>query len=209
MSHVFEHLYNPREFVENIHLSNVNSVYISIPNMIKSIVMCLSNILHNEHTFYIDKILIEWLFSQYGYFITDYYEFKNHSLFFRFQKTSGIEPKKLQKRPEIVEKINNIFMTDCSRLRDIIIKPNSYLIPAGLYGQFLFYFSPKNNILGYIDNDDTKHNKRVYGTPYYVHPFNQLLKHESCTVYILAGPYKDEIVKQIKSYDKDIEIIEL
>lgn len=210
MSHVFEHLFNPREFIENINKSNVKSIYISIPNMMKLIELEVSNILHNEHTFYIDKLLLEWLFSQYGYSLLNYYEFKNHSLFFHFQKQEKADIKiPLINRPEIIEKIHKIFLNDSLRLENIIIKPNSFIIPAGLFGQFIVYSCKPENIIGFLDNDTMKHNKRVYGTSYYVYPFDEIMNHENIIIYILAGPYKDEIIKQLNSYKKKIQIIEL
>lgn len=208
LSHVFEHLYNPRQFVANISASNVYSIYISIPNMFKLIDLKTSNVLHNEHTFYIDKSLIEWLFAQYGYTLCNYYEFKHHSLFFLFQQGKTNTNMNLENKSAIAEKIKNLFDEDAGRLKNIKIKENSFIMPAGLFGQFLYYIcSPK--ILGFIDNDITKQNKRVYGTPYFVYSLENAVNLNPTAIYILAGPYKTEIVHQINSTNKNIEIIEL
>ena len=213
MSHVFEHLYNPRKFIENIHNSGINSIYISIPNMASLLESNTPNVLHNEHTFYIDTQLIEWLFAQYNYRLVAYYEFKSHSLFFHFKKNI-VQPIQLsiETRPEIKENISNIFMKDSLRFKNIKCNPKSFITPAGLYGQFLAYsLNPSNssNIIGFLDNDTTKHNKRVYGTPYYVYPFSEILNHDDITIYILAGPYKNELISQIQSYKTHVTIVEL
>lgn len=207
MSHVFEHLYNPRAFIENMHSANIRSVYISIPNMEELIAMGSSCVLHNEHTFYIDKVFMEWLFSQYGYVLSDYYEFKRHSLFFHFQKGSDRKPMQLVSRPDLVERIHAL-LKDSARFQAITLKPNSFIIPAGLFGQLLVH-STAASILGFIDNDSAKQKKRVYGTPYYVYPFDELLNHTNVTVYILAGPYTEELVRQLQQYGRNIEIIVL
>ena len=211
LSHVFEHLFNPRKFVESLSNSNVESIYISIPNMAKLLDTNTSNILHNEHTFYIDKVIIEWLFSQYNYQLSDYYEFRNHSIFLHFVKKHTYLEQSIEliRRPEISEKIYKLFKEDGNRLKNIKIKDNSFIIPAGLYGQFIIYSCNPSNIRGFLDNDRTKQNQRVYGTPYTVFSFDEILKYDNLTIYILAGPYKNELIQQINSYNKNIEIIEL
>lgn len=210
MSHVFEHLYNPRQFVENIHSRDVQIIYISIPNMMHLVRSGSSTILHNEHTFFIDKILTEWLFSQYGYTLVKYSEFINHSLFFKFQKnTKSQAPLSLVKRPEIVKDIYTLFVNDSLRFSNIQIQPYSFILPAGLFGQFVIHACSPKNIIGFIDNDSTKHNKRVYGTPYNVYPFEELKRYNMCTIYILAGPYKEELIHQIHQYNNTCKIIEL
>jgi hypothetical protein len=206
MSHVFEHLYNPRKFVENISISNIDSIYISIPNMPHLLETKNINILHNEHTYYIDKIYIEWLFSQYNYTLVDYYEFNNHSLFFNFKQTDVVNKYDITNRPKLAENINTILNSQV--LRDVQIKPGSFVIPAGLFGQMLYHIT-NMNIAGFIDNDRMKQGFRVYGTPYVVFGFDEILRHDNITVYIFAGPYAKEIIKQLHGYSKHIEIIEL
>lgn len=207
MSHVFEHLFHPRKFVEKIYASGVNSVFISIPNMERLLQLHNPNLIHNEHTFYVDKINIQWLFSQYKYELTDYYEFKNHSLFLKFSRNEAQAPLELPNRPALANAISReLFVNPFS---SIDIKPNSFIIPAGLYGQMLYYYT-KAKFLGYIDNDTSKQNYRVYGTPYNVYSFDILAKHQNIAVYLLAGPYNIELRKQIELLGRnDIEIIVL
>jgi len=206
MSHVFEHLFNPRKFVERIHASQVESVYISIPHMERYVALCIPNLLHNEHTYYLDRTNVQWLFSQYDYELCDTYEFKNHSLFLKFIRKEGLEPLTLPNRPDIAEKINSQLRKN--PFENVLLKPNSFIIPAGLYGQ-IGYYNSKSPILGYIDNDITKQGHRVYGTPYFVYSFDKLLSYSNITVYLVAGLYNPELKRQIESLNRQIEIIEL
>jgi hypothetical protein len=206
MSHVFEHLFNPRLFIERIDSSEIESLYISIPNMKRMVELNTPNIIHNEHTYYVDSVNLEWLFSQYNYELCEVDEFKEHSLFFHFRRNTQVRRQILQDRPEIAKSM--CFQIENMNFKSIDIKPNSFIIPAGLYGQILYYYK-QPNILGFIDNDKTKQNHRVYGTPHYVYDFNILLKHDKATIYLLAGPYNSEIKKQIQILNTNVEIIEL
>ena len=203
MSHVFEHLLNPRKFLENINKCEVESVYISIPIM--ESIFALSN----EHTFYIDKYFIEYLFSNYNYQLSDFYKFKNHSLFFYFKRNINIKRIGLLKRHEISSKIYNMLNINEKFIINPNVAHNVFISPAGAYGQMLCYVNNKLQINGFLDNDNSKKNNRVYGTPFYVFGFDELLKYNDATIYLFGGVYNNEIVKQIRSYNKNFEIIEL
>lgn len=212
LSHVFEHLYNPRKFVESVSTSQIDTIYISIPNMLKFVELGTSNILHNEHTFYVDASYTQWLFAQYEYSLVKSYEFTTHSVFLQFMKRSNQHTQDISlHRTEISEKIYTLWTNDTHRLTNINIQPGSFICPGGLFGQLLVYYAKPTHIRGFLDNDTSKQNLRVYGTPYYVFPFSELSNYTTTpvTIYILAGPYSNEIKKQILSYNSEIAVIEL
>jgi len=206
MSHVFEHLYNPRKFIEKIDTCEIESVHISIPNMKRMIELNNPTIMNNEHTYYVDAVSIEWLFSHYNYELCEVYEFKKHSLFFSFRRNIHVHKQTLQNRPEIANAL--CFHLQNIRFESLHIKPNSFIVPAGMFGQLLYYYK-QPDILGFIDNDTTKQKHRVYGTPHYVYDFNILLNYDVVTVYLLAGPYTSELKEQIHSINANVEVIEL
>ena len=210
MSHVFEHLYNPCTFVEHLSKAKVEHVIISIPNMKAMLDVKNINILHNEHTYYVDAYFTEWIFSKYKYKLTLKNEFKDHSLFFHFTlDTTQKACEELSFRPEIPEQMLNIYTNEKERLSKIVIKENSFIAPAGLYGQLLHYFSKPDTLLGFLDNDTAKQGVRVYGTPYYVFPFDSLKNHKRITIYLWGGPYKEELLKQLQTYNISVEIIDI
>ena len=207
MSHVFEHLYNPRLFIEGLSKAGVENVVLTFPNMTAMLDVGNPNVLHNEHTYFVDRLYTEWMFANYGYKLGYYYEFKTHSLFFHFQLDSKPLSISLYDRPSLPRKMKEVYEAEKKRLSDIVVHPNSFFAPAGLYGQLLYYFS-KPDILGYLDNDTAKQGKRVYGTPYYVFPFDTLKGMKNVTIYVWGGPYKNELVKQLVAYP-NTEIIEI
>lgn len=207
MSHVFEHLYNPNNFIDNIAVNNVKSIYISIPNMTYLLETMSASIIHYEHTFFIDKYFMEYLFSQKGYKLVNYTEFKNHSLFFEFEKTY-CTPLNITFRESIHKSILNISDNLMDRFMKHTIPPNSFIVPGGHMGQLLYSMAKPTSILGFLDNDTAKHNKRQYGTCHYIYPFNTLnmYKDQEINIFIYAGPYTSELLKQLSVYN-NINII--
>jgi hypothetical protein len=207
LSHVFEHLYNPNKFIKNIS-PYVKSVFISIPNMEHLLKNNSAFVIHNEHTYYIDKYFMEYLFSQYGYVLTKYEQFKSHSLFFQFEKMD-CKPFSLENRNFIGEIMLNNFIDYKNRFEKIKIKENSFIVPAGLFGQFIYIMCKPDRILGFLDNDISKQNHRVYGTKNMVYSFDKLKEtNDIVYIYIYASVYNYEIIDQINSYNKNnIKII--
>jgi hypothetical protein len=206
MSHVFEHLYNPRLFVESLSRGCVENILISIPNMKNLLDINTVNIINNEHTYYIDKTLAVWLFNRYN--LVNYVEYKSHSIFMHFSKSNhSIIASPPTRRPEIEDSFKNIFINEHIRFSNIVMKPNSFIVPAGIYGQFTIYYCKPSSIIGFLDNDITKQGHRIYGTPYFTFGFEELLKHSQVTIYLWNGQYTSELIKQIKTYPVQSEII--
>jgi hypothetical protein len=200
LSHVFEHLYNPNKFIENIDNNNITSVYISIPNMTKLLENESSSVLHYEHTYFVDKYLTEYMFSIKGYKLVKYNEFKSHSIFMLFEKTN-CPVINLESRDYIIEKVLSIYMNMTKRFSKYIIKNNSFIIPSGHMGQLVYTMAKPGSILGFLDNDPMKQNKRLYGTPYKAYPISKLNEFkDNINIYIYAGPYLNEILKQLEQY---------
>jgi hypothetical protein len=87
LSHTFEHLYAPRDFLESIRSSGVKNVFISVPHFAKWLEKNLTvSILFNQHTFYFEAADIERLFGLYGFNAVRTDVFGEHSLFFHFQR---------------------------------------------------------------------------------------------------------------------------
>jgi hypothetical protein len=200
MSHIFEHLYEPIKLIENLSKSNIKDIYISIPNMTKLLENKSPSILHYEHTYFIDKLLSEYLFSHKGYELKDFFDFKTHSYFMKFSKTNCPKMNIVQ-RKYITNEIYNIYTNIYNRFSKYILEQNSFIVPGGHLGQLFYSINLPTNILGFLDNDTSKQGKRQYGTPFRVYPFSKLNEYtDSIKVYIYGGPYVDEILLQLKQY---------
>lgn len=205
MSHVFEHLYAPRRFIENIS-EHVSTVIISIPNMNHLLSMKSSSIVFNEHTYFVDKHNAEWLFGQYGYVLKKSQEFKNHSIFMSFQKSPDPVNVTLENRTYIPKQMKAIFQDMFRRFSSIPRYENAYIAPAGHMGQLVYCHGKLDSIIGFLDNDTSKQSRRVYGTPYLALPFHTIQSMDRPSIYVYAGVYTDEIVAQILSINKTAKI---
>ena len=89
---------------------------------------------------------------------------------------------------------------------------NTFIVPAGHFGQLIYYFlKDKEKIIGFLDNDTTKCGKRVYGTTHITYPMSDIIKYIDTTVDILihAGPYTHEIKKQLLTYHSNLRFIDI
>jgi hypothetical protein len=197
LSHVFEHLYKPKEFIENIKKCKVKNIFISIPNFNSLLDKKTIIMIHSQHTFYCGYEYIIYLFSLYHYrcekmFMCDEIPFK--SSMFKFVLDETIVHKQIPTTDIVLYK--NIYVDNIALLNNIEIPPNTYIAPSGIYGQYLYYFiNNKKNIVGFIDNNKERHNKKLYGTDKLVYsPLNIDLK---SNIILCDCPYKDEIYSEL------------
>ena len=193
MSHIFEHIYNPIEFIKRLSDGGVQDIYISLPNMNALLERRNICILQVEHTFYIDEHDIKSMFSKEGFVCSSQEYFKNHSIFFHFHKNSQCVPytymnkERLYKQKEICEQVDSI-------LSSIELKQSCFIAPAGHYGQKIYYYLQRNSnyIIGLFSP-------------------SELSKYldQKITIILFAGPYKDEIKKQYTQIHQNIQFIDL
>jgi hypothetical protein len=211
LSHTFEHLYQPKKFVENLSKVQVQSIFISIPNMDHLYKSKNISILHNEHTFFVGDAEIRNLFSQHGYSCATYWEFKNHSIFYHFIYDPSVLP---------LTRLNSIERSKCIKdylsgfetsVKSAAIDRPCFICPGGHYGQKIFYYLQQycNNIIGFIDNDISKQGKRVYGTTAYVNSPDILKAYmdNPICVILYAGPYTNELKEQLTLLHDSITFI--
>jgi hypothetical protein len=207
LSHVFEHLYNPLKFIKNMNENCVESIYISIPNM--NILLVRKNIsfLHIEHTYYIDHPFIVSMFQRNGYYLQRSTAFRDHSLFFHFRRGSS-DPIVYQ-NPGLIDRFRNYFIEREQSLKSIIMDRPTFIAPAGHFGQIIYYYLKHydTNILGCLDNDPTKLNKRVYGTSCTTFRMDHIRDiKEPITILLADSPYASEITEQLLSYNPESHI---
>ena len=210
MSHTFEHLYFPRTFVENLAKAKVQSICISIPNMDHLLNSKNISVLHNEHTYFVAEKELTYLFSLVGYSCKTSAQFKKHSTFYQFVP-SEVHPIPISPNPEQAIKLKNILTTFESHMKAITIDKPCFICPGGHYGQKIaYYLTPfRHYILGFLDNDPSKQGLRVYGTNKTVQSPNVLREFQATGVYVIlyAGPYTEELKKQLNELHPNIEYI--
>jgi hypothetical protein len=200
MSHLFEHLYEPRKFIENLANSGVDYAAISIPN-IKSLLDADSPaVVHAEHTYYLDKCDAEYMFSCNGYKLIEEFDFGTHSLFMLFKKIENYNAIDIVWDRDRSSKIIESFHRRDRHFGSVNLENNALIVPAGLYGQIIYTHTQHlGGIAGFLDNDPSKQGRRVYGTPCNVFTFDHIRTIDTPIIYIHAGPYTAEIKAQIYS----------
>ena len=199
LSHTFEHLYNPRRFIETLRQSNVSSVFISIPNMKHLVESNNISVVNTEHTFYIDTSRLITLFSEFSYDCNCVFYFRNHSVFYHFV-------------PKTSASILGIFLKYENIFNNIVIDKPCFICPGGHYGQKIYYYLKryKHFIKGFIDNDTSKQNQTVYGTSAMVYSPDILKTYQgNICILLYAGPYTDELRAQLNSLHSSIEFIDI
>ena len=82
-------------------------------------------------------------------------------------------------------------------------------IDEGLQNEFIrlrFNQLPKENIIGFLDNNSQRHGKKLYGTDKLVYsPIN--IDYTNISIILCDCPYKDEIYKGLKEICPDIQFI--
>lgn len=210
LSHTFEHLYSPRKFLKCLQSSNVEQVFISVPNMkswLENKSTCF--LIFNQHTFYFEKEDIIALFSQYGFECTMTSEFEEHSLFFSFLRNPAVQPLPIPTKM-ITPKLLEHFQEKESVASSIITSKEVFLMPSFYLGQVAYFFLKKHvKIIGLLDNDINKVNKRLYGTPHDIFLPAEILKYspETTAVFIVNSPYASEMQNQIKMISPDFEVL--
>jgi hypothetical protein len=208
MSHVFEHLYNPSDYIKKLKHDNVKNIYISIPNMQSLLDKSVLLLINVEHTFYCDKDLCISLFESIGYLCKNIKLFNDHSLFFHFTLDT---PKIIDwyKTKKVSEKIIEYFKTIHDKYNKINIEKPFYLAPAGYYGQMMYTLLKKynTNIIGFLDNDPLKLGQRIYGTPLYIESPKSLINIDCPIIVISASLYLQEIKQGFLEWNKSIQFI--
>ena len=202
MSHVLEHLYEPLKFVKNCEKSGVKHIFISNPVMRSDAnVICL----HNEHTYFVEKDDIVILFEKHNYILKKSTNFQSHSIFLHFSLdrcsvpvyrtiSAGRENIIIEKFEERRKRLETVVVTD----------DETYIMPAGHFGQLVYYYLKGKKPTGFIDNDIAKQNKRVYGTPLIAKSIKDV---KPLTILLYAGNYSTEIQEQINSIHPECKVI--
>lgn len=184
MSHVFEHLYNPNQFIDNCEAENI---FLSIPDMRSGIVP-----VHIEHTYFLEPDDIIRMFSKRGY-TCDIEYYQNASSYF-IHAYKGECKYNIPLNPGRYKYVLEFYINLEKKCKNINVD-NFYISPACLGGVFLWYFTNKS-VKGFIDNDHMKQEKRQYGTPYYI--YNRDVLNSDDTLIINHRVFANEIKKQLK-----------
>jgi SAM-dependent methyltransferase len=216
-SHFFEHLYNPNQFLKKCFdiLTDDGIMIMSIPDMEFFLENGYSpfNILHFEHTYFINKFVVEYLANKNGFIIVDEKKYNNHSVFYKLKKSKNITNKELNLK--IGEKFSETWASAINNIEAInnLIDggnyKNIYIFGAHVTTQFYLYNGlNKSKIIGIIDNSKSKQGYTLYGTNYEVFNPEVLQTKNDCLVICShTGIYQQEIKNSLLKINKNIKFI--
>jgi 2-polyprenyl-3-methyl-5-hydroxy-6-metoxy-1,4-benzoquinol methylase len=206
-SHVFEHVYQPNDFINHISTFLDSGLLIfSIPNMDEMIKRGYTNCINFEHTILLGEEHVEYLLSSNGFEIMDKEYYKDdHSIFYCAKKINDNTPTTSLSgsKNKYETQFNNYIEThllDVSKINEQIKSTDLpvYLFGAHVFSQYLISFGLETDkIVCLLDNDSSKWNKRLYGTNLKVHTPKVLKEVNEGIVILRAGVYNDEIKNDI------------
>lgn len=203
MSHVFEHLYNPKRFLANCENSKVEDIIISIPNMNNQDLVTISR----EHTFVYNSSDIEYLFNMYGYYLKKMTVYgDDFSIFYYFNRVISSP---LQNR---ILNPNRYLLTQKHFSKKYTVPNKTVIISAGFWAQILYHnIINKENVIAILDNDPMKQGYTFYNTQLIIKPSSSLSQWDNDTTAVILGGrfWTEELAKIVRSYNTDIKIMYL
>ena len=196
-SHFFEHITDHKKFLQQLRESGIDNFIVSIPNMGEYL---KSNFpaLHFEHPVFLSESYMEYICSSNGWLIVKKAKYKNHSIFYQLQSSS----KKFKPVYYDIETdlnfLDNFFQYYLKRIEKL--KNNQFYI-FGAHFPLYYLLSlglDKKNILGVVDNDIKKQNKRMYGLD--IQTYCPKSIPSGSNICVEMGPYNIEIKKNLKNH---------
>jgi hypothetical protein len=210
-SHVFEHMYDPRGFIQDLSESMDigQEMVFSIPNMKEMLMRGYTNCLNFEHSVFLTEDAVDQLLDEFGFVVVLKKLFReDHSIFYSVLRSQILENSKsgFESRYEINK---DIYTKYKFRYKDLINKFNKiisetptgqkiYLFGAHIFSQYLIFNGLNVSRIQYIlDNDINKQNHRMYGTKFRVKSPAVLSDEINPIVILCAGVYNEEIKRSI------------
>ena len=185
MSHVFEHLYDPKKFISNCLKNCVKNIFISIPSMDDKSQFHITD----QHTFLYNINDIEYIFGLYNYKMND-------SIIYNTKDQQSVH----------IDNTRHLFSVNLL-LKKIIIPKNTFISVCGMWSIITYsMIENKENIIGVIDMDKLKQNKKFGTTEIMVYPYEHLLLCADVNI-IVNHPKKINIINMLKKYNHKINII--
>lgn len=173
MSHVFEHLYSPMTMLEKVLHPGIEYVYICHPDYddYTEIMPLTYNILHAEHTFFIDNAFLVGIIERFGFKKISEVKHSGYAVMYAFQRDAQLasnqsmlaNTKTIGNFARYVDDIQNKIR----KIHDIIdtnVNIPVYIWPCSVHTLSLFYHGlDHTRIAGCLDNSTSKIGKIMYG----------------------------------------------
>lgn len=210
-SHVMEHIYDPKKFLNSLSslINDDQKIIFSVPNMRKMLENKYTNCINFEHTILLNEPFIEYILGINKFKIIEKkYFMDDHSIFYCIKKDETINKKNLtiknlyktntQVFSEYVNYYKDIIEVINLKISQVLDENKVYLFGAHVFAQHLIINGLNTANIEYIlDNDNKKHGKRLYGTKLKVRSPKILSDENKPIVILKAGIYNEEIKSDI------------
>ena len=209
-SHVFEHTYEPDDFLRKIagFMSSGMKLFFSVPNLPVMFKKKYCNSINFEHTFFYTEEMLFHLLTKNGFrILKQEYFLDDHSIFIAALRDPHVSILPLPQGA--YSKHKELFYEYLSYYQNLVRDFNSsmlnnsnpiYLFGAHIFSQYLLNFGLKeSSISAVLDNDSNKCDKRLYGTGLIIKSPEILRDQERAIIILRAGAYDQEIKEQILS----------
>lgn len=186
LSHVFEHLYNPKAFIQNCNKNKVKNIFIAVPSMEDPDQLHVNN----QHTFLYSEKDLEYLFGLSHYKVTGKIHYNSNDdsfpcLFYHFVWTDQIVP------IERVISLTRHQYTYNYLTTPITVPPKTFLsICCGVSHITYHLIVNKENVIGVIDAHKKKQTKWFGNTDIVIFSYEKLKEYNQDTSILIFHPKK-------------------
>lgn len=216
-SHLVEHLEDPVQYFRtcNYLLKEGGLCFVACPNVLESFENLHFNAFTADHLNYFSKESLANLAAGQGFQLVDFYQYLDHGMYLALRKTSSNKKegygysKSFMKYFSNYYQSINLFVDEVrNETRDV---DSLYLFGAhGLTVTFLKLMNSEifnNKVRFVLDNERTKHNRRLSGTSLICKPPAVIQEENNPLVILYMGVYENEISEQLKTLNPNCKII--
>ena len=163
------------------------------------------HVLNPEHTYYVNNNFIIALFQKYGFDILEKHNYKEHSVFFIFKRSSQIINQLQLYNTNSKELITSYYNSIYTLINKINVHLHSsdnnnlknYIWPCSMHTLYLFTLGLDSNLFtNILDNSPAKINKYIYGHKLLCKSFTEIASNTTdyITIIINGGCFNKELV---------------
>lgn len=180
----------------------------SVPNLKQNLQQKMTSVINFEHTIFLTDDYIDLLLAQNGFEVVEKTLFGNHSIIYSTVQTGQNKKETDEALFKRLYRENKRVFLDYVRVHEERMERLNKLMaaetrPVYLFGghittQFYIAFGLKTDKIDCIlDNDTSKHGKRVAGTDLHIEPPAMLRESNGAVVILPQSPYAAEIKQGI------------
>lgn len=223
-SHVFEHFYQPDQFMLDLSdfMPAGTKVVFSLPNLQVMLERKYTNFINFEHTLMLSEPYVDYLLGKHGFQIIAKENFlDDHSVFYAAIRNDDGALPHLSPLPGSRLYVMNrtLYLEYVDYHLELVHRLNAemrastdpvFLFGAHVFAQYLIAFGlDTTSVECLIDNDHAKHGRRLYGTDLMVKSPRCLAGLNKPRIVLKAGVYNEEVKADIRNnINRDAQFLE-